>query len=82
MIGLRVTARLIACIIGFGAIALTLANLPWDVLRSDKPAPSYFLSNLASSFIPLMLALGITLGLLLIARVDERLERLEKLKSS
>ncbi|HYD27354.1 hypothetical protein [Brevundimonas sp.] len=79
MNSLRLTARIIACLVGVGGVALTLINLPWSALTVSSRPPAYVFSNLIfGALFPLLLCLTVTIGLLLIARVDERLERLEQ----
>ena len=79
MNGLRLIARVIASVIGVGGVALTLTNLPWAMLTSASRPPGYVWGNMITgALIPLSLCFAITIGLLLIARVDERLERLEQ----
>ena len=79
MIGLRLIARILACVVGVGGVALALTNLPWGMLTSASPPPGYVWGNMITgALIPLSLCFAITIGLLLIARMDERLERLEQ----
>ena len=78
MNGLRLVATTSAYIIGLGGGAIALSNLPFDALASSYPPPAYLWTNmLVSVIIPAVLSIGIATGLLLLARVDRRLDQLQ-----
>jgi hypothetical protein len=78
MNSLRLVATTSAYAIGFGGGAMALSNLPFDALVTSYPPPAYLWANmLVSVMIPAVLSVGIATGLLLLVRVDRRLDQLQ-----
>ncbi len=75
---LRLVATTGALIIGLGGCAIALANLPWGALSGRQPAPGYVWMNMLGGVVlPLVMAVAIATGLLLLARIDRRLDQLQ-----
>ena len=79
--GLRTLAVVCAFLIGFGGVWLVLANLPvWPLGRAGPPPPYLVMNFFLGAVAPLVVCLSAGTGLMLLARIDRRLEHLEGAK--
>ncbi|WEK58518.1 MAG: hypothetical protein P0Y52_02970 [Candidatus Brevundimonas phytovorans] len=71
-------ATITAYLIGVGGSLLAVGNLPFGALSAGTPPPAYVWMNmLVGAIMPAALSIALATGLLLVARVDRRLEQLE-----
>ena len=84
MNGLRVLATVTALAIGLGGLALAMASIPASLLNAQAgPPPSYAWGQLLGQVIaPVTVCTGGATALLLLARVDRRLEWLQRRSES
>ena len=81
MTSLRTLATACALLIGLGGVWAALQNLP-ALPQGVGPAPGYLLTNLIGGVVvPFVVCLAAGTALLLLARIDRRLERLEAARS-
>ena len=78
MNALRVLATVLALIIGCGGAAVALTNLPSLQAFESKPVPDHVWINIVMGvLLPASFAFGAATALLLLVRIDRRLDQLK-----